>query len=159
MCGIAGVVDLAGREVARPLLERLCGRLRHRGPDEEGFHFDRGAALGQRRLSIIDLATGKQPLANEDGTVWVTFNGEIYNFQELRGRLEALGHRFSTQSDTEAIVHAYEQFGPECVNEFRGMFAFGLWDGPRRTLLLARDRVGKKPLFYAQTSSQLVFAS
>ncbi len=159
MCGIAGIVDLAGRGVVRSLLERLCARLVHRGPDEEGFHFEPRVGLGQRRLSIIDLSAGKQPMSNEDGTVWVTFNGEIYNFQELRTRLEGLGHRFATHSDTEVILHGYEQYGPDCVNHFRGMFAFGLWDGPRRTLMLARDRVGKKPLFYAQTADQLVFAS
>src|SRR5947209_5502494 len=131
MCGIAGVVDLTGHGVAREALERLCKRLRHRGPDEEGYHFEPPVGLGQTRLSIIDLASGRQPLANEDGTVWVTFNGEIYNFQELRQRLEGLGHRFATRSDTEVIVHAYEQYGPDCLSHLRGMFAFALWDGGR----------------------------
>src|ERR1700687_3794529 len=137
MCGIAGVIDLMGRPVERPLLERLCARLAHRGPDDEGYHVDGVAGLGHRRLSIIDLASGHQPLANEDGTVWVTFNGEIYNFQELRDRLEGLGHRFATLTDTEVIVHAYEQFGAACVSHFRGMFAFAVWDARRRAVLLA----------------------
>jgi asparagine synthase (glutamine-hydrolysing) len=159
MCGIAGIVDLTGRAVARHALERLCARLAHRGPDEEGFALLGVAGLGHRRLSIIDLSSGQQPMANEDGTVQVIFNGEIYNFQELRERLEGKGHRFATHSDTEVIVHAYEEYGPACVEHFRGMFAFGLWDGRRRTLLLARDRVGKKPLFYARAGGQLVFAS
>ncbi|MDR3639307.1 MAG: asparagine synthase (glutamine-hydrolyzing), partial [Isosphaeraceae bacterium] len=159
MCGIAGIVDLKGRPVERPLLERICARLAHRGPDDQGIYIDREAGLGQRRLSIIDLASGHQPMGNEDGTVWVTFNGEIYNFDELRQELLALGHRFTTRSDTEVIVHAYEQYGAGCVARFRGMFAFAVWDGRNRTLFLARDRVGKKPLFYAEADGQLVFAS
>jgi asparagine synthase (glutamine-hydrolysing) len=159
MCGIAGVVDLRGRAVERPLLERLCAYLAHRGPDDQGLYFDCDAALGQRRLSIIDLTGGRQPMGNEDGTVWVTFNGEIYNFLGLRAELETRGHRFATCSDTEVIVHAYEQHGAGCVARFRGMFAFALWDRVRRTLLLARDRVGKKPLFYAEAGGQFVFAS
>ena len=141
------------------LVRRLCDVLVHRGPDDEGYYIKGPAALGQRRLAILDLAGGRQPMGNEDGTVWVTFNGEIYNFRELRARLEGLGHRFATHSDTEAIVHAYEQYGPACVKELRGMFAFALWDQPKQTLLLARDRVGKKPLFYAEVDGQWVFAS
>jgi asparagine synthase (glutamine-hydrolysing) len=159
MCGIAGILDLDERKVEAGSLERLCDRLVHRGPDEEGYYLDTVAGLGQRRLSIIDLAGGHQPLANEDGTVWVTFNGEIYNFHELRVTLEGHGHRFATHSDTEVIVHAYEQYGPDCVEHFRGMFAFAVWDANRRTLFLARDRVGKKPLFYAVAGGQFVFAS
>ena len=159
MCGIAGVVDLRARAVERVLLERLCARLAHRGPDDQGLYLDGDAALGQRRLSIIDLSGGRQPMGNEDGTVWVTFNGEVYNFRELRTDLEARGHRFITRSDTEVIVHAYEQHGARCVGRLRGMFAFALWDRRRRTLLLARDRVGKKPLFYAEAGGQFVFAS
>jgi asparagine synthase (glutamine-hydrolysing) len=159
VCGIAGIVSLTAGEVDRPLLERLCARLVHRGPDDEGYHVHGPVGLGQRRLSIIDLASGHQPLANEDGTVWVTFNGEIYNFRELRASLEKLGHHFATHSDTEVIVHAYEQYGPDCVEHFRGMFAFAVWDATRRSLLLARDRVGKKPLFYAVAGNQFVFAS
>jgi asparagine synthase (glutamine-hydrolysing) len=159
MCGIAGALDLGGGAVPADLLRRMCGALRHRGPDEEGYFHDGPVALGQMRLSIIDLSSGKQPMANEDGTVWVTFNGEIYNFHELRHRLEGLGHRFATHSDTEVIVHAYEQYGTACLDHFRGMFAFAVWDGPRRTLFLARDRAGKKPLFHARVANQFVFAS
>jgi asparagine synthase (glutamine-hydrolysing) len=159
MCGIAGILDLRGRRAERSILERICARLVHRGPDEEGYHADGPAALGQRRLSIIDLSGGRQPMANEDGSVWVTFNGEIYNFRELRPELERLGHRFTTWSDTEVILHAYEEYGEACVLRLRGMFAFGLWDGNRRRLFLARDRVGKKPLFYAEAGGQFVFAS
>jgi asparagine synthase (glutamine-hydrolysing) len=159
MCGIAGIVDTRGRPVEPGLVERLCDVLAHRGPDDERYYRDGPAALGHRRLSILDLAGGSQPLSNEDGTVWVTFNGEIYNFRELRARLEGLGHRFATHSDTEVIVHAYEQYGPQSVKELRGMFAFALWDRSRQTLVLARDRVGKKPLFYADVDGQMVFAS
>jgi asparagine synthase (glutamine-hydrolysing) len=159
MCGIAGIVDLKGGRPPRPLLERLCARLVHRGPDEEGYYQGCNAALAQRRLSIIDLSGGRQPLANEDGSVWVTFNGEIYNFHDLRSGLERQGHRFATRSDTEVIVHAYEQYGVECLKQFRGMFAFALWDEKAHALLLARDRVGKKPLFYAEADGQFVFAS
>jgi asparagine synthase (glutamine-hydrolysing) len=159
MCGIAGILDLKGRTAERGVLERICARLAHRGPDEEGLYAHGDLALGQRRLSIIDLASGRQPMGNEDGTVWVTFNGEIYNFPELRADLEARGHRFATRSDTEVIVHAYEQYGTGCLQRFRGMFAFAIWDGRRRLLFLARDRVGKKPLFYARADGQFVFAS
>ena len=159
MCGIAGVVDTRGRPVEEALVRRLSEALRHRGPDDEGYHIDGPMALGQRRLAILDLPGGRQPMGNEDGTVWITFNGEIYNFRELRARLEGLGHRFATRSDTETIVHAYEQYGVECVKELRGMFAFALWDRPRQRLLLARDRVGKKPLYYAEVDGQWVFAS
>jgi asparagine synthase (glutamine-hydrolysing) len=159
MCGIAGIVDLKGRPVDQPLLERLCARLAHRGPDDQGVHIDRNAGLGQRRLSIIDLSCGRQPMGNEDGTVWVSFNGEIYNFPTLRAELEARGHRFATHSDTEVIVHAYEEYGTGCLSRFRGMFAFAVWDQRQRRLFLARDRVGKKPLFYTRSDGQFVFAS
>jgi asparagine synthase (glutamine-hydrolysing) len=159
MCGIAGILDLRDRPVAPSLVRRLCDVLVHRGPDDEGYYMDGSVGLGQRRLAILDLAGGRQPMSNEDGTIWITFNGAIYNFRELRERLEGLGHRFATRSDTEVIVHAYEQYGPECVKELRGMFAFALWDQPRQTLLAARDRVGKKPLFYAEVDGQWVFAS
>ncbi len=159
MCGIAGIVDLKRRPVDRSLLERMCGSLRHRGPDEEGCFVNCFAALGQRRLSIIDLAGGHQPMSNEDGSVWVSFNGEIYNFQILRRELIERGHRFATNSDTEVIVHAYEEYGPECVQKFRGMFALAVWDQRQETLFLARDRVGKKPLFYTQAGGRFLFAS
>jgi asparagine synthase (glutamine-hydrolysing) len=159
MCGIAGIIDLRQRPVEPALLERLSVRLVHRGPDEAGTYIRGPVALAHRRLSIIDLSSGQQPMSNEDGSVWVTFNGEIYNFQELRKELEDHGHRFASHSDTEVIVHAYEQYGADCVRHFRGMFAFAVWDERRRTLFLARDRVGKKPLFYARTPGQFVFAS
>jgi asparagine synthase (glutamine-hydrolysing) len=159
VCGIAGIVDLNGRAVDAGLLGRLCERLAHRGPDAQGVHVDRGVGLGQRRLSIIDLAGGRQPMANEDATVWLTFNGEVYNFQQLRPGLEARGHRFATRSDTEVVLHAYEEYGAGCVRRFRGMFAFAVWDARARTLFLARDRVGKKPLFYTRAGGQFVFAS
>jgi asparagine synthase (glutamine-hydrolysing) len=133
---------------------------RHRGPDASGLWSDAHCALGHRRLAIIDLSpAGRQPLSNEDGTVWITFNGEVYNFQELREQLEALGHRFRTRTDTEAIVHAYEQWGEDCVRRLRGMFAFAIWDTRQRRLFLARDRVGKKPLFYARAGGVFLFAS
>jgi asparagine synthase (glutamine-hydrolysing) len=159
MCGIAGIVSLEGTPPEHFMLARMCERLTHRGPDGEGFVVRGRGALGQRRLSIIDLPGGRQPMSNEDGTVWVTFNGEIYNFRELRQQLEQLGHRFATQSDTETIVHAYEQYGSDCVRRLRGMFAFGVWDEKRQTLLLARDRVGKKPLFYTTAGGCFLFAS
>ncbi|MDQ8021879.1 MAG: amidotransferase 1, exosortase A system-associated [Moraxellaceae bacterium] len=161
MCGIAGLFDLRGRrDFPRDLVERMNTVQFHRGPDEGGFHFEPGVALAHRRLSIIDLSTGQQPLANEDGSVIVVFNGEIYNFQELVPELQALGHVFRTHSDTEVIVHAWEQWGEDCVRRFRGMFAFALWDRNRDTLFLARDRLGVKPLFYALLADgQFVFGS
>lgn len=159
MCGIVGIVRLSGQPVDPELLRRMCTALRHRGPDEEGYHTAAGVGLGQRRLSIIDLSTGTQPMCNEDGTLWVTYNGEIYNFQELRPNLEALGHRYATVSDTETILHAYEQYGKDCVKQFRGMFAFAIWNQRTQTAFLARDRVGKKPLFYTEAAGQFLFAS
>jgi asparagine synthase (glutamine-hydrolysing) len=160
MCGICGKVEFTGAPVARELIDRMCATLVHRGPDAQGIHVAQGAGLGQRRLSVIDLdARSVAPLANEDGTIWVTFNGEIYNFRELRGRLESRGHAFRTGTDTEVLVHLYEEHGTECLQHLRGMFAFALWDGPRQRLLLARDRLGKKPLYYARTPSALVFGS
>ncbi|HKZ73103.1 MAG TPA: hypothetical protein VJ011_03510, partial [Steroidobacteraceae bacterium] len=150
MCGIAGLFNL--REAApidRELLVRMTDRIRHRGPDDDGFHVEPGVGLGHRRLSIIDLSGGHQPIGNEDGSVVVVFNGEIYNFQELARELAAAGHSFRTRSDTEVIVHAWEEWGARCVERFSGMFAFALWDRKRQTLFLARDRLGKKPLYYA----------
>jgi len=150
MCGITGIVDLRGRrEVSRKLLSRMNQTQVHRGPDAGGLHLEPGVGLGHRRLSIIDLATGQQPLFNEDGSVVVVFNGEIYNYQGLIPELSALGHVFRTKSDTEVIVHAWEAWGEACVERFRGMFAFALWDRNRETLFLARDRLGVKPLYYA----------
>ena len=154
MCGIAGIFESGSRrEIDRALLERMNASLLHRGPDAGGLHLEPGLGLAHRRLSIIDLSTGQQPLYNEDGSVVVVFNGEIYNFQELVKDLAACGHAFRTRSDTEAIVHAWEQWGEDCVTRFRGMFAFALWDRNRETLFLARDRLGVKPLYYAQLPS------
>ncbi len=150
MCGIVGILDLNGRrDVDRALLDRMNETQHHRGPDEGGLHLEPGLGLGHRRLSIIDLSSGQQPLFNETGSVAVVFNGEIYNFQPLMAELTALGHTFHTRSDTEVIVHAWEQWGEACVERFRGMFAFAVWDQARETLFLARDRLGVKPLFYA----------
>jgi asparagine synthase (glutamine-hydrolysing) len=161
MCGIVGIFDLAGRrEIDRALLDRMNETQHHRGPDGGGLHVEPGVGLGHRRLSIIDLATGQQPLYNEDGSVVVIFNGEIYNFQELIRELVALGHVFRTKSDTEVIVHAWEAWGERCVERFRGMFAFALWDRNRETLFLVRDRLGVKPLYYARlVDGTLIFGS
>ena len=149
MCGIVGIVDLElRREISRQMLMRMNDAQHHRGPDDGGYHIAPGVGLGHRRLSIIDLSTGKQPLYNEDGSVVVVFNGEIYNYQELISELTPLGHLFKTRSDTEVIVHAWEAWGVECLARFRGMFAFALWDANKETLFVARDRLGVKPLFY-----------
>ena len=137
----------------------MCDQIRHRGPDDEGFYVEGPVGLGMRRLSIIDLSGGHQPISNEDGAVWVVFNGEIYNYQALRQDLMSRGHRFRTDSDTETLVHLYEEFGAGFVNRLRGMFAFAIWDGRERCLLLARDRFGKKPLYYAETGQGLFFGS
>lgn len=165
MCGIAGGVWSArGQSLADSTLRRMTDVLRHRGPDDDGFYRSvrddgAGVALGFRRLSIIDLAGGHQPLANEDQTVWIVFNGEVYNYRELRPELEARGHRFRTHSDTEVLVHAYEEYGVDCLRRFRGMFAFAIWDVPRQRLFLARDRLGQKPLVYREEPGRLTFAS
>jgi len=162
MCGIAGFHRAVGLQPGtwRAALERMTATLTHRGPDGEGYFLDGFTGLGHRRLSIIDLEGGRQPLSNEDGSVWVVFNGEIYNHKELRHLLETHGHSFSTRSDTEAIVHAYEQWGTACLERLNGMFAFAIWDTLERRLFLARDRLGKKPLYYAQRGDgTLVFGS
>ena len=160
MCGIAGKLNNDSKKhVDTAAVRAMCQTLYHRGPDDEGIHVDGPVGLGMRRLSIIDLAGGHQPICNEDGTVWVVFNGEIYNYRELRPNLEVLGHRFVTNSDTEAIVHLYEEYGPEFVQHLRGMFAIALWDKSRETLLLVRDRLGIKPLYYAALGDRLVFGS
>jgi asparagine synthase (glutamine-hydrolysing) len=161
MCGITGIVDLKSRrEPDRALLRRMNDLQAHRGPDGAGEHFEPGVAFGHRRLSIIDVATGQQPLFNEDHSVVVIFNGEIYNYQSLIPELQALGHTFRTRSDTEVIVHAWEAWGEKCVERFRGMFAFALWDRNSETLFLARDRLGVKPMFYALLpDGHLVFGS
>ena len=160
MCGICGVVLLdQGRSVDREVLSRMNATLRHRGPDDEGLYVDGGVGLGHRRLSIIDLQTGHQPMANEDETVWIVFNGEIYNCLDLRDELESLGHKFATRSDTEVIVHAYEQFGESSVNRLNGIFAFAIWDSANKRLFMARDRAGIKPLYYAETNGAFLFGS
>jgi asparagine synthase (glutamine-hydrolysing) len=151
MCGIAGLVDMEGVGAEdQGLVLGMRDTLVHRGPDDAGIFVDSHAVLGHRRLSIVDLAGGAQPLANEDRSIWIVYNGEIYNHADLRRQLEPLGHRYRTRSDTETIVHAYEAWGEDCVTRFRGMFAFALWDGGARRLLLARDRLGVKPLYYAE---------
>jgi asparagine synthase (glutamine-hydrolysing) len=160
MCGIAGLLNFDRQLAAdRGLLQAMCDVIHHRGPDSDGFHVDGEVGLGIRRLRIIDLATGDQPIRNEDGSVWVVFNGEIYNYPELRAALEARGHRFSTKSDTETIVHLYEDHGDDCVRHLRGMFGLALWDARRRRLLIARDRVGEKQLYYAVSDGMLTFGS
>ncbi|HJV74480.1 MAG TPA: XrtA/PEP-CTERM system amidotransferase [Noviherbaspirillum sp.] len=161
MCGIVGIFDMRGeREINRQLLARMNETQHHRGPDEGGLHTEPGVGLGHRRLSIIDLSSGQQPLFNEDGSVVIVYNGEIYNFRELMEELVQCGHQFRTRCDTEVIVHAWEQWGEACVERFRGMFAFGLWDRRTKTFFLARDRLGIKPLYYAQTQDGMfVFAS
>jgi len=160
MCGIAGIVQAhSGGEVDSATIHRMCEAIVHRGPDDEGIFVKAGVGLGMRRLSIIDVAGGHQPLFNEDRTIWIVFNGEIYNFPELRSQLLARGHLFSTRSDTEVIIHLYEEYGAECVQKLRGMFAFALYDERFGRLLLARDRVGKKPLHYALHNGALLFAS
>ena len=171
MCGITGAVwtdpQLA---IEPPVLARMTEVLRHRGPDDGGSYASDfrlrppyeampGVALGFRRLSIIDVAGGRQPLANEDGSVWIVFNGEIYNFSELRHRLEGAGHHFQTHSDTETIVHLYEDEGPDCFRHLNGMFAVAVWDARQRRLVLGRDRLGKKPLVYRHEPGRLSFAS
>lgn len=171
MCGIAGIASPQGEPIDQGVLRRMCDAMVHRGPDDEGYYTSESESgsesqlqharvgLAMRRLSIIDLATGKQPIHNEDKTVWVVLNGEIYNYPELRVELESRGHRFYTNTDTEAIVHAYEEYGAQVPKHLRGMFAFALWDVPRQQLLLGRDRVGKKPLLYSLVGGTLIFAS
>ncbi len=161
MCGIVGIFDVREqREISEPVLRAMNESQHHRGPDESGLHLEPGVGLGHKRLSIIDLTTGKQPLYNEDKSVVVVYNGEIYNFQSLRKRLESSGHIFQTQTDTEVVVHAWEEWGADCVQEFRGMFAFAIWDRNRQMLFLARDRLGIKPLYYATLpDGQLIFSS
>ncbi len=160
MCGISGIFEFdQARVVARETVHRMNESLRHRGPDDEGIFVGPGIGLGHRRLSIIDVAGGHQPLSNEDGTIWVLLNGEIYNYADLRQELITKGHRFTTRSDTEAIVHLYEECGEECFAKLRGMFAIVIWDSNQRRLLLARDRVGKKPLYYYADRNRIIFGS
>lgn len=160
MCGICGKLNFdQGSSIDPALMRSMLCAIRHRGPDDEGMYLAANVALGHRRLSIIDLSAGHQPLSNEDGTVWIVFNGEIYNYQELRSFLTSKGHVFRTQTDTEVIVHLYEELGSECLQKLRGMFAFAIWDNNASTLFLARDRIGIKPLYYCVTGKSLIFAS
>src|SRR6267378_3766577 len=159
MCGIVGIVRFNGDVVDEARLKRMRDVLRHRGPDGEGLWIEGPVGLGHRRLAIVDVAGGHQPLANEDESVWIVYNGEIYNHAALRPGLEARGHRYRTRSDTETIVHLYEEEQEHCVESLRGMFAFALWDRARKRLLLARDRLGIKPLYYAVTQREFLFAS
>jgi asparagine synthase (glutamine-hydrolysing) len=160
MCGICGKLNFDRQEpVDHDLLQRMMDLIRHRGPDGDGEYRSGPVGLGHRRLSIIDLSTGDQPMCNEDGTVWIVYNGEIYNFPEIRSDLQSRGHKFKSTTDTEVIIHLYEELGPECVARFRGMFGFALWDERKQLLLLARDRVGVKPLYYMNTGKALLFGS
>ena len=160
MCGIAGILEF-GRDARANAgaLREMCGVIRHRGPDDEGFYTDGAAGLGMRRLSIVDVAGGHQPISNEDGTLWIVFNGEIYNHLLLRERLIARGHRYRTHSDTETVIHLFEEYGTDCVQHLRGMFAFAIWNRDTRTLFIARDRLGIKPLYYKLTPERLLFGS
>src|SRR3989454_10269426 len=159
MCGIAGIVSASAETIEPALIHRMCQTIIHRGPDDEGTFIKGGCAFGMRRLSIIDLAGGHQPVFNEDRSAWIVFNGEIFNFQELRAELEKHGHEFSTLTDTEVILHLYEELGADCVHKLRGMFAFAIYDEKRRALLLGRDRLGIKPLHYACVEGRLLFGS
>src|SRR5437899_3648583 len=161
MCGIAGMFNRPGRQAAAEAdLRQMLALLRHRGPDEFGILLDHEVGLGSARLSIIDLSGGSQPIPNEDETLWIVFNGEIFNYIELRAQLEACGHIFRTSSDTEVILHLYEEFGPGCLEKMNGQFAIAIWDTQRRRLFLARDRLGVRPLFYTEIAGNtLLFAS
>jgi len=173
MCGICGIINFNGKPISRNLIKQMNNTLTHRGPDDDGYYFNQqkiansgqrigdrpSVALAHRRLSIIDLDTGHQPMSNEDGTVWIVFNGEIYNFIKLREKLIKRGHQFCTKSDTEVIIHAYEEYGTNCLKHFIGMFAFALWDEKNNMLFLARDRLGIKPLYYSVLPNEFIFAS
>ena len=160
MCGICGIFEFERREnISQDLVRRMTDTIVHRGPDDEGIYVGPGIGLGFRRLSIIDVAGGHQPISNEDGRIWVMLNGEIYNYPELRQQLIDRGHKFATRSDTESIVHLYEEYGEDCFRRLRGMFAIALWDARERKLILARDRVGKKPLYYSADRNQILFGS
>jgi asparagine synthase (glutamine-hydrolysing) len=160
MCGIAGVIKFGrGARAELDTIRHMCTMMTHRGPDDDGFYVSGPVGVGMRRLSIVDLARGHQPISNEDETAWIVFNGEIYNHAELREQLEARGHRYRTNSDTETIVHLYEEYGPNCVRHLRGMFAFAIWDTKKQHLFMARDRLGIKPLYYRLTPESLAFGS
>jgi asparagine synthase (glutamine-hydrolysing) len=160
MCGICGIVSIdKSGPIDRDVLLKMTQVMKHRGPDDWGIYIDAHVGLGSQRLSIIDLAGGRQPIANEDETMWIVFNGEIYNYQELRTYLQKIGHTFRTRTDTEVILHLYEEFGVDCVQHLNGIFAFAIWDIPREEIVIARDRMGVKPLYYVETATRLVFGS
>ena len=159
MCGICGIFDRSGKSIYRDIIDKMAAALKHRGPDGEGRFLYGAVGLGHRRLSIIDVRGGAQPIGNEDGSLQIVFNGEIYNFVELGKELEKAGHIFKTRSDTEVIVHAYEQWGKGCVKRFNGMFVFALWDSNQREVFLARDHLGIKPLYYIELNGRILFAS
>src|SRR5260370_10244120 len=159
MCGIAGFITDSSSFDRRKVLERMTESIRHRGPDGGGYYVDSSAALGHRRLSIVDVAAGQQTMANENENLWLVYNGEIYNHAEMRRNLERAGHRYKSRCDTETILHAYEEYGPDCLFQFRGMFAFALWDKHSKTLFCARDRLGIKPFYYSWDWPLFSFAS
>jgi asparagine synthase (glutamine-hydrolysing) len=159
MCGICGIYDISSVGVDKSLLKRMCDVMNYRGPDDEGYYTNGSIGLGMRRLSVIDLHTGKQPIHNENQTIWIVFNGEIYNFPVLRAELERKGHRFYTHTDTEAIVHLYEEYKESCVTKLNGMFSFALWDDNKKLLMIARDRLGEKPLYYSSINGKIIFGS
>ena len=160
MCGIAGFYNYKASDTGRTnTLRHMLTRIRHRGPDESGIYLDTSVGLGSVRLSIIDLSTGTMPLATEDGSCWIVFNGEVFNYLELKQELEEKGHHFETHSDTEVIVHLYQEYGPDFVQKLNGQFAIAIWDKNKQELFLARDRVGIRPLFYTHVGETLVFAS
>jgi len=159
MCGIAGTVIADGSRGESRAIRRMTDIIAHRGPDGDGFYENDGVAFGHRRLSIIDLATGSQPMTNEDGSLWITYNGEIFNHADLRPELERAGHRYHSRCDTETVLHAYEEYGDECVCRFRGMFAFAVWDQTNQRLFCARDRLGIKPFYYFWNGRRFAFAS
>src|SRR3989440_4327095 len=160
MCGICGILYCGEeRRVQRDTLAQMNAHIVHRGPDDDGFFVEGNVGLAMRRLSIIDIRTGQQPISNEDESLWIVYNGEIYNHRDLRSKLEARGHRYRTKSDTETIVHLYEEYGRDCVKHLRGMFAFAIWDRRKRRLFIARDRLGIKPLYYYFDGAKLLFGS
>lgn len=159
MCGIAGYLNLNGEKAEIEIIEKMCSSIAHRGPDEQGIFVEKNVGFGMRRLSIIDIVSGQQPIHNEDKRFWIIFNGEIYNFKEIRSDLERKGHRFKTNSDTEVIIHLYEDIGHQCLEKLEGMFAIAIWDSVSEALFLARDRMGKKPLYYSSSNNVFLFAS
>jgi len=160
MCGIVGTLNLSkSHPIHEHDLRQMLAMIRHRGPDQFGIYLDERIGMGNARLSIIDLSTGQQPICNEDGSLWIVYNGEIYNYLELRPQLEAQGHRFETNTDTEVLLHLYEQHGPDCLSLLNGQYAFAIWDANENSLFMARDRLGIRPLFYTVINGALVFAS